>query len=354
MAELVRQAFVYIATHRAIQLVVVPCVLALGLGYVVPGAHTPSLLRLWSHGETVVFWTGLGILSSVGLGTGMHSGVLFLFPHIARVCMAASACGSVDNFDENFACLSEPPQGAQVTFVQLFCAVFWPCFLWGSGTAIGEIPPYAIARAARLAGDQADDLAEWSSAASPDASASLQARFVSWMKVWMFASLDRYGFWAILAFSAWPNMAFDLCGLACGHFLISFWVFFGAVFIGKALIKVNMQAMFFITLFQEQYVDTVAKWLDRLLPVSWGLEAYVRALFSKQRARFMSGKPAEPAAASLPAQLWSVVLFAFIGSFAVSVVHSLAQQRQRSLDDAAIDAAIAARAADSDWARVAD
>lgn len=30
--------------------------------------------------------------------------------------------------------------------------VFWPCFLWGTGTAIGEIPPYAITRAAKLAG----------------------------------------------------------------------------------------------------------------------------------------------------------------------------------------------------------
>ena len=34
----------------------------------------------------VVWWVGLGILSSIGLGTGMHSGLLFLFPHILKVC----------------------------------------------------------------------------------------------------------------------------------------------------------------------------------------------------------------------------------------------------------------------------
>ncbi len=33
----------------------------------------------------VVWWVGLGVLSSIGLGTGMHSGLLFLFPHILKV-----------------------------------------------------------------------------------------------------------------------------------------------------------------------------------------------------------------------------------------------------------------------------
>lgn len=32
-----------------------------------------------------VWWLGLGVLSSVGLGTGMHSGILFLFPHVLKV-----------------------------------------------------------------------------------------------------------------------------------------------------------------------------------------------------------------------------------------------------------------------------
>ena len=31
------------------------------------------------------WWVGLGVLSSIGLGTGMHSGLLFLFPHILQV-----------------------------------------------------------------------------------------------------------------------------------------------------------------------------------------------------------------------------------------------------------------------------
>lgn len=36
----------------------------------------------------VAWWVGLGILSSIGLGTGMHSGLLFLFPHMLKVSAA--------------------------------------------------------------------------------------------------------------------------------------------------------------------------------------------------------------------------------------------------------------------------
>lgn len=94
------------------------------------------------------------------------------------------------------------------------------------------------------------------------------------MKDWMITFLQTHGFWGVLLMSAWPNMAFDLCGMSClklirckvywvpfrysdisgldscccyvgiccGHFLMPFWTFFGATLIGKAVIKVNMQA----------------------------------------------------------------------------------------------------------------
>ena len=48
----------------------------------------------------------------------------------------------------------------------------------------------------------------------------------------------RNGFWGIFLLAAWPNALFDLCGICCGHFLTPFWVFFGATFCGKALVKV--------------------------------------------------------------------------------------------------------------------
>jgi hypothetical protein len=35
------------------------------------------------------YWVGLGILSSVGLGTGLHTFLLYLGPYIASVTIAA-------------------------------------------------------------------------------------------------------------------------------------------------------------------------------------------------------------------------------------------------------------------------
>ncbi|ODM95038.1 Vacuole membrane protein 1 [Orchesella cincta] len=41
------------------------------------------------------YWVFLGILSSVGLGTGLHTFLLYLGPFIAKVTLAAQECGSV-------------------------------------------------------------------------------------------------------------------------------------------------------------------------------------------------------------------------------------------------------------------
>ena len=40
--------------------------------------------------------------------------------------------------------------------------------------------------------------------------------------------------------SAVPNMAFDLCGMCCGHFLMPFRTFFSAILLGKAGVKARM------------------------------------------------------------------------------------------------------------------
>ena len=42
-----------------------------------------------------LYWLSLGILSSIGLGTGMHTFVLFLGPFIMKVTRTAYTCGSL-------------------------------------------------------------------------------------------------------------------------------------------------------------------------------------------------------------------------------------------------------------------
>jgi disulfide bond formation protein DsbB len=42
-----------------------------------------------------LYWILLGVASSIGLGTGLHTFVLYLGPHIAKVALTATDCGYV-------------------------------------------------------------------------------------------------------------------------------------------------------------------------------------------------------------------------------------------------------------------
>ena len=63
-----------------------------------PGAAHEGVAQAEEWALFVAWWLGLGVLSSIGLGTGMHSGLLFLFPHMLKVQPArlpprTAACG---------------------------------------------------------------------------------------------------------------------------------------------------------------------------------------------------------------------------------------------------------------------
>ena len=100
---------------------------------------------IYSH----IQWITLGILSSVGLGTGLHTFVLYLGPFIAKVTLAATECNSI-NFDirgENAFICKDDSNDLPVTFWMIVFKVQLAALMWGFGTAIGELPPYFVARA---------------------------------------------------------------------------------------------------------------------------------------------------------------------------------------------------------------
>jgi hypothetical protein len=68
---------------------------------------------------------------------------------------------------------------------------------------MGEIPPYALSRALREAGQLNQELDEEMNEAG-------QSGVIARMKAWMIAFIEKYGFWGVLALSAW-----------CTHSLIS-------------------------------------------------------------------------------------------------------------------------------------
>ena len=113
----------------------------------------------------MIYWVGLGILSSIGLGTGLHTFILYLGPHIAQVVIASNECNVVPqmlpsrwNFDHFAKCQVVSNDQVTIGFFTIYWAVFMEAFLWGAGTAIGELPPYFVARAASAAGGVDEEL----------------------------------------------------------------------------------------------------------------------------------------------------------------------------------------------------
>lgn len=131
-------------------------------------------------------------------------------------------------------------------------------FMWGAGTALGELPPYFVARAHRLAGEAEEDL-------DPDLAEEIVAegsahdvKQKDWptrCRAYMIRLVKKAGFFGILACASIPNPLFDLAGITCGYSLIPFWTFFGATLIGKAIIKMHIQKLFVIIAFNENYLE---------------------------------------------------------------------------------------------------
>ncbi|ETV90148.1 hypothetical protein H310_15016 [Aphanomyces invadans] len=348
LKDFVRWAIVALATHPLTLFLALPLVLLwIGLSNT-PGEHHVYLDEFNTNVEYVVWWVGLGVLSSVGLGTGMHSGILFLFPHIFLVVQGAEFCKSTD-FDtrhhtwfRSFETNCGSSTGADVTFVSMFTKVAVASMLWGAGTALGEIPPYALSYAASVAGKRNEEFEDIQTSSS-------EYNALNHMKEWMISFLQRHGFFGVLLMSAWPNMAFDLCGICCGHFQMPFWTFFSATLIGKALIKANLQAMFFVTIFTDATLTEIEKFIAAITPESWELDQKVAQFLLECRHKFHAvadkakvDHAAEGAAAdssSLISQAGGFIMVAFMAYFAISCIEQFAQQHAADEDEKTVEKA---------------
>ena len=145
------------------------------------------------------YWFAAGVMSSVGLGTGFHTGPLLLFPHVSHVAAEA------DDFQSAFVnCLA-------------------PVLLWGIGTAVGELPPF-------YAGPQI-------TASVPRIKALVERAK---------GSIERYGMGAIFLLACYPNLTFDAAGMAAGAIGMPTYEFLTATICGKAFVKAPAQSAFII------------------------------------------------------------------------------------------------------------
>jgi hypothetical protein len=81
--------------------------------------------------------------------------------------------------------------------------IILPCFLQSVGTAVGEIPPFWIARAARLSAIQSGvdhgDLPE-------ELEYNSESQWINTAKRYMVQFLQSNGFLGVLLMASWPNL----------------------------------------------------------------------------------------------------------------------------------------------------
>lgn len=81
-------------------------------------------------------------------------------------------------------------------------------FLWGFGTALGELPPYFFALAASIAGNKNEELGELEEEPTDT---------IGKLKINLFRMVKKNTFIAVTLAASIPNPLFDLAGLTCGH-----------------------------------------------------------------------------------------------------------------------------------------
>jgi len=291
--------------------------------YFTPGVHQPYVATVEELVTIGAWWVFLGILSSIGLGTGLHTFVLYLGPHIAKVTFVAYECSSTQ-FEtygaEAFLCPSTLDPNFQVTLWNILRKVQFEAFMWGAGTAIGELPPYFVARAARLAGEKVAELEEIETITQEPT--GLVERVSTWVKKTMFSLLGNLGFVGIMLFASIPNPLFDLAGITCGHFLVPFWTFFGATLIGKAVIKSHIQTVFTIFISSKTLMDLLVEIIEKVAPP---LKQPIDQFLSEQRSKFHRGGSQFIPEKSALSYLWDGLIFVIIAYFVVSVINATAQ-----------------------------
>ena len=330
-----KRGIVNLSSHPLTQFVALPLltIWISALNFDGPHVALQSGISYWL--KYVTWWLGLGVLSSIGLGTGMHSGLLFLFPHIFAIAASAEKCNNL-NFDssvnmwsstfspgQTFNC--ESPEKSYVTFWALVLKAALPCLLWGAGTAIGELPPYAASYAARKAGQADEELEEALETSKQDT--------LGRMKTWMVDFLQKNGFWGVLLMAAWPNAFFDLCGLCCGHFLMPFWTFFSAVFIGKAIIKVGGQLLFFTALFSRSSREVFKAALGNFVEQIGFKKSLVIESLDKVLSTFTGTNSATASGETIVGKAFQWIIFLLIATFLKSCAEQIAQAQQKVIDD---------------------
>ncbi|KAG8078139.1 hypothetical protein GUJ93_ZPchr0007g4148 [Zizania palustris] len=361
MLQYLKRLATYILSKGALFVLLIVLVLAPGLLLVVTdGLHKKEFLN---YARFVLWWVSLGVASSIGLGSGLHTFVLYLGPHIALFTIKAVQCGRIDLKTAPYDTIqlkkgpswldkkcSEfgPPlyqasaHSVRIPVFELLPQVQLEAVLWGIGTALGELPPYFISRAARLSGSEPEAVKELDTAALNEHGPI--ASTLNRTKRWLLSHSQHLNFLTILILASVPNPLFDLAGIMCGQFGIPFWEFFFATLFGKAIIKTHIQTLFIISLCNNQLLYLMEKeliWIFGHIP---GFSASLPSLIAKLHSakdKYLS----TPTSSALSSQMedkqwnfsfalvWNTVVWLVLVNFFVKIVTSTAQEYLKRQQD---------------------
>ncbi|XP_007427709.1 vacuole membrane protein 1 [Python bivittatus] len=302
--------------------------------YYIEGAHQQYVQYMEKKFLWCAYWAGLGILSSVGLGTGLHTFLLYLGPHIASVTLAAYECNSV-NFPEppypdQIICPNKEGVEGSISLWTIMSKVRLEACMWGAGTAIGELPPYFMARAARLSGAEPDD-EEYQEFEEMLEHAEAAQDFASRAKLAIQNLVQKVGFFGILACASIPNPLFDLAGITCGHFLVPFWTFFGATLIGKAIIKMHIQKLFVIITFSRHIVEQMVSLIGSVPSIGALLQKPFQEYLEAQRIKLRSRANEAPQGENWLSWMFEKLVIVMVCYFVLSIINSTAQSYAKRL-----------------------
>ncbi|XP_010312788.1 vacuole membrane protein KMS1-like isoform X1 [Solanum lycopersicum] len=297
-----------------------------------------------------LWWLVLGVASSIGLGSGLHTFVLYLGPHIALFTIKSVSCGRVDIKSAPYDTIqlrngpswldkdcSEfgPPlfslPGARVPLTSILNQIQLEAILWGIGTALGELPPYFISRAASISGREGELMEDLDSASKEDT--GIISNHLKQIKKWLISNRQYLNFFTILVLASVPNPLFDLAGIMCGQFGIPFWKFFTATLIGKAIIKTHIQTAFIISVCNNQLLDLIENQLVRVLGLIPGVASFLPNIISKlhiAREKYMA---ASAPVSSVKAKkwdlslgsVWNTVVWLMLLNFSAKIVNTTAK-----------------------------
>ncbi|KAI3704093.1 hypothetical protein L1987_74306 [Smallanthus sonchifolius] len=365
VALYLKRSLVYLLTHGLwLMLLAIVTVAGVVLFLSANGPNGKHVEELLEYVRFAMWWVALGVASSIGLGSGLHTFVLYLGPHIAFFTIKAMQCGRVDIKSAIYDTIQlnrspswlkkdcsefgppffSTPHGIQVPLTSILPQVQVEAILWGLGTALGELPPYFISRAARISGEKIDAAEELdASSAENNGVASNLNR----MKRWLLSHAQYLNFFTILVLASVPNPLFDLAGIMCGQFGIPFWKFFLSTLIGKAIIKTHIQTVFIISVCNNQLLDWIENELIWMLSFIPGVASALPNIVAKLHAmkeKYMTAP--RPVTSNIKvkswdlsfASVWNSIVWLMLLNFFVKIVNSTAQrylkkQQEKEMSD---------------------